>query len=106
MTWTTVGSQSISMSSTMYVGLAVTSHVDGVVADATFEQTTVGGAETATPPPSTGTTLRLLHWNTHHGGIGSDGEYDPARIATWIAKMNPHVASLNESTTSRRSMRS
>jgi endonuclease/exonuclease/phosphatase family metal-dependent hydrolase len=41
-------------------------------------------------------TLRLLHWNVHHGGIGSDGRYDPNRIATWIATMNPDIASLNE----------
>src|SRR5690606_30500246 len=45
---------------------------------------------------STGSTLRVLHWNVHHGGIGTDGRFDPARIGSWIAKMNPHIASLNE----------
>jgi endonuclease/exonuclease/phosphatase family metal-dependent hydrolase len=42
------------------------------------------------------TTLRVLHWNTHHGGVGSDGVWDPDRLVTWIAKFNPDVISLNE----------
>lgn len=52
----------------------------------------------ATPPPSSssGSTIRFLHWNTHYGGIGTDGRYDPDRVATWIARMNPDVISLNE----------
>ncbi len=49
-----------------------------------------------TPPSPSLATVRLLHWNVHHGGIGSDGTYDPVRIATWIAKMTPDIASLNE----------
>jgi endonuclease/exonuclease/phosphatase family metal-dependent hydrolase len=31
----------------------------------------------------------VLHWNTHHG-------YELEQIATWIAKMNPDLVSLNE----------
>jgi endonuclease/exonuclease/phosphatase family metal-dependent hydrolase len=38
----------------------------------------------------------VLHWNVHHGGIGTDGVYDPWRVATYIANANPHIASLNE----------
>jgi len=38
----------------------------------------------------------VLHWNTHHGGIGTDGVYNPDRIASWIASANPHIVSLNE----------
>jgi endonuclease/exonuclease/phosphatase family metal-dependent hydrolase len=54
-----------------------------------------GGA--ASPPTSTsGSTLRVLHWNTHHGGVGSDGVWDPDRLVTWIAKFTPDVISLNE----------
>ena len=41
-TWTLVGSDTISMPSTMYVGLAVTSHVDGTLATATFDHVTAG----------------------------------------------------------------
>jgi endonuclease/exonuclease/phosphatase family metal-dependent hydrolase len=61
---------------------------------------TLGTTSTSTSSPSptttTGTTLRVLHWNTHHGGVGTDGKYDPNRLATWIAKFNPDVISLNE----------
>jgi endonuclease/exonuclease/phosphatase family metal-dependent hydrolase len=95
--WTKVGSQSITMAPTIYVGLAVSSHVDGVLADATFSHTAVAAAEAAGPTPNPeAATLRVLHWNVHHGGVGTDGKYDANRIATWIARMNPDVASLNE----------
>jgi endonuclease/exonuclease/phosphatase family metal-dependent hydrolase len=52
------------------------------------------------PPPPTSTTtagLKLLDWNTHYG-VGSDGKYNIDRIATFIAKFNPDVVSLNEVT--------
>ena len=39
--------------------------------------------------------LRVLEWNVHHG-VGSDGHYNLDRIATWIARINPHVVMLNE----------
>jgi endonuclease/exonuclease/phosphatase family metal-dependent hydrolase len=59
---------------------------------------------TTTPPPSSETTsgstssstLRVLQWNTHHGGYGTDGRYDTNRLASWIVKMNPDVVLLNE----------
>jgi endonuclease/exonuclease/phosphatase family metal-dependent hydrolase len=60
----------------------------------------VGSTTTTTTTTTTSTTttgtLKLLHWNTHHGGVGTDGRYDPVRLAGWIAKINPHIASLNE----------
>ncbi|MEO8521549.1 MAG: DNRLRE domain-containing protein [Acidobacteriota bacterium] len=40
--------------------------------------------------------LRVLQYNTHHGGFGTDGRYDPDRLATWMAKMTPDVILLNE----------
>ena len=98
-TWTMVGSDTIPMASTIYVGVAVTSHVAGVLATASFASTVVmqsAAALPAPPPPSSSATLRVLHWNVHHGGVGTDGRLDPARIATWIATMKPDVASLNE----------
>lgn len=100
--WTLVGSETISMTNTIYVGLAVTSHYYGVLANATFQNTSIsaggGGAPPPPPPPppSGGSTLKVLQWNTHHGGIGTDGVYDPDRIASWIASINPDVVSLNE----------
>jgi endonuclease/exonuclease/phosphatase family metal-dependent hydrolase len=38
----------------------------------------------------------VLHWNTHHGGVGTDGRYDPERLVNWIVKMNADIISLNE----------
>ena len=42
------------------------------------------------------TTLRVLQYNTHHGGWGTDGIYDPNRIVSWVVKANPDIVSLNE----------
>jgi endonuclease/exonuclease/phosphatase family metal-dependent hydrolase len=50
---------------------------------------------TTTTTPTSSSTLRVLHWNIHHG-VGTDGVYDLDRIATWIAKTKPEVVSLNE----------
>ncbi len=56
----------------------------------------------AAPPPTTptttsgGTTLRVLEYNTQHGGIGTDGKYSPDRSASVVAKINPDVVSLCE----------
>jgi len=57
-----------------------------------------GGGGGSTPPEtstSSGTSLKVMHWNLHHG-VGTDGRYDIDRIASWIAKQNPDVVSLNE----------
>lgn len=37
-----------------------------------------------------------MQYNTHHGGWGSDGIWDPTRIVDWIVKANPDVVSMNE----------
>jgi endonuclease/exonuclease/phosphatase family metal-dependent hydrolase len=54
---------------------------------------------TATPPPptvsSTGT-LRVLQWNSQHGGVGTDGKLDPLRFITKAASFKPDVFSINE----------
>jgi endonuclease/exonuclease/phosphatase family metal-dependent hydrolase len=55
-----------------------------------------GSAPPPPPPPASGSTLRVLQWNTHHGGTGTDGVWDPNRLVTWIVKFNPDVISLNE----------
>jgi regulation of enolase protein 1 (concanavalin A-like superfamily) len=52
MAWTLVGSDSFSMAGTVYVGLAITSHADGALASATFDNVSVV-AGTAGPPPNT-----------------------------------------------------
>ncbi len=58
---------------------------------------TYGGAtSTASSTSTSGYRLRVLHWNIAKNGWGTDGRYDPNRVASWIAKMNPEVISLNE----------
>ncbi|MGH9410781.1 MAG: SBBP repeat-containing protein [Vicinamibacterales bacterium] len=44
--WTLVGSDSFNMPQTVYVGLAVSSHVYGTLASATFQQIEIGGGVT------------------------------------------------------------
>ena len=44
---------------------------------------------------ASGTALRVLQWNLHHS-VGTDGVYNPDRIATWAANMNPDVVMFNE----------
>ena len=54
---------------------------------------------TAPPPPvsgQSGVELRVLEWNTHHGGVGTDGVYNPDRLASWAASMRPDVILFNE----------
>jgi endonuclease/exonuclease/phosphatase family metal-dependent hydrolase len=68
--------------------------------DDTILDTTTGKPLTTTTTTTTstafsGTALKVMHWNLHHG-VGTDGKYDINRIATWIAKVNPDVVSLNE----------
>lgn len=59
---------------------------------------TLGSSSSEAPSTSTssGSTLRVLQYNTHHGGYGTDGRYDTNRLANWIVKMAPDVVMLNE----------
>jgi endonuclease/exonuclease/phosphatase family metal-dependent hydrolase len=57
--------------------------------------TVVLGTATSAPLPSTGSTLRVMDWNIHHG-TDTGGGNNLDRVASWIAKINPHVVSLNE----------
>ena len=51
-TWTIVGSQTMTMAPTLYVGLAVTSHSSGVLTTATFSNITVRSTPSSNQPPS------------------------------------------------------
>jgi endonuclease/exonuclease/phosphatase family metal-dependent hydrolase len=53
---------------------------------------------TTTSTSSSGSTaiLRVLQWNTHHGGYGTDGVLDQNRLATWAASFKPDVVMFNE----------
>ena len=50
-TWTVVGSDTIAMDATLYVGLAVTSHDAGALAEATFSQVHIETGLTPAPSP-------------------------------------------------------
>ncbi|GEM_PF-1291116 len=50
--WTQVGSETISMAASVYVGLAVTSHNDGTLCTATLDNVSVGGGASPTPTPT------------------------------------------------------
>ncbi len=98
--WTTVGTATIPMAATIQVGLAVTSHVAGSLATATF--TTPVIAPVAAPPPPPAPTvkvpgeLHVLQWNSHHGGTTSTNIYDPERFVTAALSYGPDVVSFNE----------
>ena len=68
-TWTVVGSDTVAMPSTIYVGLAVTSHVSGVTATATFASVHVTG-DSAPPPVTTQTIVFFRHGEKPSGGYG------------------------------------
>lgn len=64
--WTTVGSDTFSMPSTIYVGLAVSSHVYGTLATATFASTAISGPATS----GTETLVFMRHGEKPSGGYG------------------------------------
>jgi endonuclease/exonuclease/phosphatase family metal-dependent hydrolase len=45
---------------------------------------------------SISTTLRVLQWNSQHGGIGTDGVLDPGRFIRKAASFKPDIFSINE----------
>jgi endonuclease/exonuclease/phosphatase family metal-dependent hydrolase len=53
------------------------------------------GSTSSGSTSTSGTALKVLTWNIHRG-IGTDGRTDLDRIAMWIAKANPDIATLNE----------
>ena len=103
--WTKIASQSITMASTIYVGLAVSSHVDGVLANVIFDKTAVtpvatiaepAPAPSPTPAPSTtATRIRVMHWNLHHGNDPNNKWAFPRQMEV-IYNARPDVISLNE----------
>lgn len=63
----------------------------------TSTSTSTSTSSTSTSSGSTSTTrLRVLQWNTHHGGYGTDGVLDQNRLATWAASFKPDVVMFNE----------
>jgi endonuclease/exonuclease/phosphatase family metal-dependent hydrolase len=73
-----------------------TSALTQPTAPAPVSSTSSSSSSSSTTTTSSGTTLRVLQWNIHHGGYGTDGVYDPNRVATWMASFNPDVILVNE----------
>src|SRR5205823_3115346 len=57
---------------------------------------TYGGSSSTTSTSTSTTSLRVLQWNTHHGGVGTDGVWDPYRLMKKAASFRPDVVSFNE----------
>jgi endonuclease/exonuclease/phosphatase family metal-dependent hydrolase len=72
------------------------SNIGGTIDSATVSGSASGTSLPPPPPPSSSATLRVLQWNTHHGGYGTDDVYSPNRLATWAASFNPDVIMFNE----------
>src|SRR5262245_46949766 len=72
------------------------STIGGAVSSASISGSTTTSDGGSTGGSSTAVKLRVLQWNTHHGGFGTDGVYDPNRLATWAASFNPDVVMFNE----------
>ena len=66
-----------------------------VVTYGSSSTTTTTDTSSAPPPSTSGTTLKVMDWNIHHG-VDTSGNNNLDRVASWIAKVNPHVVSLNE----------
>jgi endonuclease/exonuclease/phosphatase family metal-dependent hydrolase len=52
-------------------------------------------APVSEPEPAGAAQLKVLHWNIHHG-VGTDGDYNIDRLASWMARFDPDVISINE----------
>ncbi|MGH9310615.1 MAG: endonuclease/exonuclease/phosphatase family protein [Vicinamibacterales bacterium] len=67
---------------------------DGLSVDVmTLNPETTAVSQTATS--TSGTLLKVMTWNTHHG-IGTDGRYSLSRFVSWIARSGANVVVLNE----------
>ena len=78
--------------------LAAALVLTGVLANATFEQTAIAEATVAAlpqPPASTPTTIRVMHWNLHHGN-DPNNKWAFTRQLEVIANAKPDIISLNE----------
>jgi len=90
--WTTLGSSTITMASTVYVGLALTSHNDSTLCTATFTDVSVIAAPivvtaaAATPNPTVTTTTVL-------SALGNDNGGESHLTYTWAAASLPPGAS-------------
>ncbi len=84
-TWTTVGTFNITMNANVYVGLAITSHADGVLASAVFGEVNLPlGLRTPENPAST---TAGLDWK-HYTGSFSSTDFSAATPVSTSTKNN------------------
>jgi regulation of enolase protein 1 (concanavalin A-like superfamily) len=95
--WRTIGTERITMSGTIYVGLAVTSHAAGVVATAQFEQVAVtsgisGGVTLARQPylQQVTSTSAIVVWATFEGTAGAVRYNVPGGPQATVAATSTH----------------
>lgn len=95
----TTGTQRIRIQ-TREDGLAIDQILLSASTYVSTEPSSLIGATTTTSTSSTSTTstsstLKMFHWNIHHG-VGTDGVYNLTRYVDWIVKAGANVVSLNE----------
>jgi endonuclease/exonuclease/phosphatase family metal-dependent hydrolase len=96
-TWQTVTKTGVSLASgTHVVRLVIDADGSGGTAADINWLAFSAASSSSTSTSGTSTTLRVLQWNTHHGGYGTDGVYNPNRLATWAASFKPDVVMFNE----------
>jgi endonuclease/exonuclease/phosphatase family metal-dependent hydrolase len=75
--------------------MRVQTREDGLSIDQ-ISLTPLAAAPAPAPEPSTsGTLLKVLDWNTHHG-VGTDGKFSLERFIPYIVQSGANVVSLNE----------
>jgi endonuclease/exonuclease/phosphatase family metal-dependent hydrolase len=71
---------------------------DPTAANRPVLKVTYGAAasQPSAPAGTSTTTLRILQWNSHHGGVGTDGVANVDRFIKKAASFKPDVVSFNE----------
>jgi fibronectin type 3 domain-containing protein len=91
--WTEVGSDTLTMNASVYIGLCVTSHNTSLISEATFDEISVNGSTTPTAPggltatAASGTSVSLS-WTNHDAFSFANEVYrqNPGSTAfTWVA---------------------
>jgi phosphatidylserine/phosphatidylglycerophosphate/cardiolipin synthase-like enzyme/regulation of enolase protein 1 (concanavalin A-like superfamily) len=76
--WSNVGSDTISLGSTIYVGLALTSHRDGALASASFDDVSVSGEPIPPPLPADWDDADIGHVGAQGSALYEGGGYQVA----------------------------
>src|SRR5205085_418164 len=69
---------------------------NSLVTASTMTTSTAAAIATVTTTSSSGTSLRIMQANIFYGGHGTDNVINLTRLANWIVKFHPDIASLIE----------